>query len=59
MVSQWLHDDQRLEGIIYTPYFLAKQLKLSPGSVTAACKALVRDGVIKQHGASPFMVGRK
>lgn len=42
-----------------TPYFIAKMLGLSPGSVTAACKSLVREGKIKYYGDSPFMVGRK
>lgn len=43
----------------FTPYQIAKELNLSAGSVTAACKSLVRDGHLKCFGESPYMVGKK
>lgn len=49
----------RAQGERLTPYRIAKALNLSAGSVTAACKALVRDGAVTLYGESPYMVGRK
>jgi predicted transcriptional regulator len=57
MVLSFINNHQVAER--FTPYGIAKFLKLSPGSVTAACKSLVRDDLVRLYGTSPYMIGRK
>lgn len=57
MVLDFINSYDTIER--FTPYSIAKFLGVSAGSVTAACKALVREDQVRLYGESPYMVGRK
>lgn len=46
-------------GARLTPYRISRDLRLSAGSVTQACKALVGADQVHLYGTRPYMVGAK
>ena len=43
----------------FTPYAIAQQINVTPGSATAAVKALINFEKVTMFGSSPLIIGRK